>query len=100
MYSSEASWTDKVDYVVSNFTDRCRKVVAKLHHAISCFKNFLQGRTASKLRQLADDMYCNGTKTFDEYESRWENGSFDWQIESRQQRMQQRNIRRSSDEER
>ncbi|MEE1212294.1 MAG: hypothetical protein UHO11_07355 [Treponema sp.] len=50
MYSSEASWTDKVDYVVSNFTDRCRKVVAKLHHAISCFKNFLQGRTASEFR--------------------------------------------------
>ncbi|MEE1212295.1 MAG: hypothetical protein UHO11_07360 [Treponema sp.] len=42
----------------------------------------------------------NGTKTFDEYESRWENGSLDWQIESRQQRLQQRNIRRSSDEER
>ena len=43
MYSSEASWTDKVDYAVSNFTDRCQKVVAKLHHAISCFKNFLHG---------------------------------------------------------
>ena len=100
MSSSEASWTDKVDYAVSNFTDRCQKVVAKLHHAISCFKNFLQGRTASEFRQLADDMDRNGTKTFDEYESRWENGSLDWQIESRQQRMNQRSIRRISDIER
>lgn len=53
MYSSEASWTDKVDYAVSNFTDRCQKVVAKLHHAISCFKNFLQGRTESEFRHRA-----------------------------------------------
>lgn len=100
MYSSEASWTDKVDYVVSNFTDLCRKVVAKLHDAIIGFKTFLQGKTAQDFRHLANDMDRNGTKTFDEYESRWENGSLDWQIESRQQRLQQRNIRRSSDEER
>lgn len=88
MNSSEVSWTDKVDYAVSNFTDRCQKVVAKLHHAISCFKNYLQGRTASEFRQLADDMDRNGTKTFDEYESRWENGSLDWQIEQSQRKLQ------------
>lgn len=65
MYSSEASWTDKVDYVVSNFTDRCQKVVAKLHHAISCFKNFLQGGSSSEFRQLADDMDRNAGQSLE-----------------------------------
>ena len=76
---TEGSWREKVEYAVSNFTTSCQKIVTKLHDAVRGFKTFLQGKTPQDFRKLADDMDRNGTRTFEEYESRWSSESLDWQ---------------------
>ncbi|MGN0728144.1 hypothetical protein [Treponema sp.] len=96
----EAGWRDKVDYAVSNFTERCQKVVSKLSDAIRGFKNFLQGKTAQDFRNLADDMDRNGTGTFEEYESKWSCEELDWQIERRQKKLRLKMNRRNDEIER
>lgn len=100
LLNADGSWQQKVDYAVSNFTERCQMVVTKLHDAILGFKTFLQGKTAQDFRLLADDMDRNGTRTFEEYETKWANDNLDWQITSHQQKKQQKSIRRSMDIER
>lgn len=100
LLNADGSWQQKVDYAVSNFTEHCQMVVTKLHDAILGFKTFLQGKTAQDFRLLADDMDRNGTRTFEEYETKWANDNLDWQITSHQQKKQQKSIRRSMDIER
>ena len=100
LLSADGSWRDKVDYAVTNFTERCQKVVTKLHDAVLGFKTFLQGKSSEDFRKLANDMDHNGTKNFEEYASKWANDSLDWQIEQRQRQLQLKSHRRSVDIER
>lgn len=100
LLSADGSWRDKVDYAVTNFTERCQKVVTKLHDAVLGFKTFLQGKSSEDFRKLANDMDRNGTKSFEEYASKWANDSLDWQIEQRQRQLQLKSHRRSVDIER
>ena len=93
-------WRDKIDYAVANFTERCQKIVTKFQDAIRGFTNFLQGKTSNDLRKLADDMDRNGTRTFEEYESRWSSETLDWQVEQRKQKLQLKPHRREIDIER
>lgn len=100
LLNADGSWQQKVDYAVSNFTERCQMVVTKLHDAIIGFRTFLQGKTAQDFRHLANDMDRNGTRTFEEYEAKRANENLDWQITARQKKSQQRPILRSIDIER
>lgn len=100
LLDADGSWRDKVDYAVTNFTERCQKVVTKLHDAVLGFKTFLQGKSSEDFRKLANDMDRNGTKSFEEYASKWANDSLDWQIEQRQRQLQLKSHRRSVDIER
>ena len=100
LLGADGSWRDKVDYAVTNFTERCQKVVTKLHDAVLGFKTFLQGKSSEDFRKLANDMDRNGTKSFEEYASKWANDSLDWQIEQRQRQLQLKSHRRSVDIER
>lgn len=100
LLGADGSWRDKVDYAVINLTERCQKVVTKLHDAVLGFKTFLQGKSSEDFRKLANDMDRNGTKSFEEYASKWANDSLDWQIEQRQQKLQLKSHRRSIDIER
>ena len=95
-----SSWRDKIDYAVANFTERCQKIVTKFQDAIRGFTNFLQGKTSNDLRKLADDMDRNGTRTFEEYESRWSSETLDWQVEQRKQKLQLKPHHREIDIER
>ena len=100
LLGADGSWRDKVDYAVTNFTERCQKVVTKLHDAVLGFKTFLQGKTPQDFRNLANDMDRNGTRSFEEYTSKWVNESLDWQIEQRQQQLQLKTHSRNFDIER
>ena len=100
LLGAEGSWRDKVDYAVSNFTERCQKVVTKLHDAVYSFKTFLQGKTSKDFRKLADDMDRNGTRTFEDYVSKYSSGNLDWQVEQQRQKLQLKPSRRSLDIER
>ncbi len=95
-----SSWRDKIDSGVGNFTERCQKIVTKFQDAIRGFTNFLQGKTSNDLRKLADDMDRNGTRTFEEYESRWSSETLDWQVEQRKKKLQLKPHRRENDIER
>ncbi|MCR4734511.1 MAG: hypothetical protein K5829_05865 [Treponema sp.] len=96
----EGSWYDKVEMSVSFFTEQCQKIISKFHDAIRGFKNFLQGKTSHDFRKLADDMDRNGTRTFEEYESRWASESLDWQVKERKQKLALKPHRRELDWER
>ena len=74
--------------------------MTKLHDAVLGFKTFLQGKSSEDFRKLANDMDRNGTKSFEEYASKWANDSLDWQIEQRQRQLQLKSHRRSVDIER
>lgn len=95
-----ASWREKVDYALSNFTERCRKILTKVQDAVRGFTNFLQGKTSDDFRKMADDMDRNGTKTFEDYQHRWSSESLDWQVEQRKQKLQLKAHRREIDIER
>lgn len=97
LLGADGSWRDKVDYAVTNFTERCQKVVTKLHDAVLGFKTFLQGKSSEDFRKLANDMDRNGTRSFEEYASKWANDSLDWQIEQRHQKLQLKTHSRSVD---
>ena len=100
LLGSDGSWRDKVDYAVSNFTESCQKVVTKLHDAVYSFKTFLQGKTSQEFRKLADDMDRNGTRTFEDYASKYSSGCLDWQAEKQRQKLQLTPSLRSVDIER
>lgn len=100
LLGAEGSWRDKIDYAVTNFTERCQKVVTKLHDAVYSFKTFLQGKTSLEFRRLADDMDRNGTRTFEDYAFKYSSGSLDWQVEQQHQKLQLKPHRRSVDIER
>lgn len=95
-----ASWREKVDYALSNFTERCQKILTKVQDAVRGFTNFLQGKTSEDFRKMADDMDRNGTKTFEDYQHRWSSESLDWQVEQRKQKLQLKAHRREIDIER
>lgn len=94
------SWRDKIDYAVTNFTERCQKILTKVQDAVRGFKNFLQGKTSEDFRKMADDMDRNGTKTFEEYQHKWSGDMLDWQVEQRKQKLQLKAHRREIDIER
>ena len=100
LLGAEGSWRDKVDCAITNFTERCQKVVIKLHDAVYNFKTFLQGKTSQEFRKLADDMDRNGTRTFEDYASKYSSGCLDWQVEQQRQKLQLKSYRRSVDIER
>ena len=85
--NSSGSWHDKVEYAINNFTERCQKIVIKCQDAIRGFMNFLKGKTPQDFRNLADDMERNETKTFEEYEHKWNSESLDWQVEERKRKL-------------
>lgn len=94
------SWRDRIDFAVSNFTERCQKILTKVQDAVRGFTNFLQGKTSEDFRKMADDMDRNGTKNFEDYQHRWSSESLDWQVEQRKQKLQLKAHRREIDIER
>ena len=98
--NSEGSWWDKVEYAVSNFTERCQKIVIKCQDAIQGFKNFLQGKTPQDFRKMADDMERNKAPTFEEYEQKWNSNSLDWQVDEQKNKLALKPVRKSYEVER
>lgn len=94
--NSSGSWHDKIEYAINNFTERCQKIVIKCQDAIRGFMNFLKGKTPQDFRNLADDMERNETKTFEEYEHKWNSESLDWQIEERKRKLALKTVQKRS----